>query len=306
MRIWDVQSGNGSNTSCLTTFHDYVARVNAVQFHPSGTCLASGSADHSVRMYDIRSEKLIQLYSTKKSRNLTSHCEEGGVSSLSFHPSGNYLITSSSGSCSLESRNSSENNVHIWDLREGRLLHSILGAHVTPQGHEGFQRCRTNNTFGCAAFSVDGSHFATGGVDNQILVWGNQLQSLFGGDQACWTERAPAVNSLKATSYMDRQTRNQVAQHVDQRPASAPSMSDIHPASSSKDENLGHGHNNTIPTNSGVDFRTPSELSKILGRAFDRITTQLDLLTETLAVFEVRLAAQEERIDKIAKASHLS
>ncbi len=191
-------------------------------------------------------------------------------------------------------------------MREGRLLHSILGAHVTPQDHEGVQRCSTNNTSGCAAFSVDGSHFATGGADNQILVWGNQLQRLFGGDQSCWTERAPAVVSLKAASCMVHQTRNQVVQHVDQRPASAPSMSDSHAVSSSKDENLGHGHNNTIPSNSVVDFHAPLELSRILGRAFDRITTQLDLLTETLSVFEVRLAAQEEKIDKIAKASHLS
>lgn len=50
--------------------------VNCVSFHPEGQCLASGSADRTLKMWDIRSHLLIQHY--------PAHDDE--ITSISMHP----------------------------------------------------------------------------------------------------------------------------------------------------------------------------------------------------------------------------
>lgn len=49
--------------------------VNTVAFHPESQCLASGSADRTLKMWDIRSHLLIQHY--------PAHDDE--VTSISMH-----------------------------------------------------------------------------------------------------------------------------------------------------------------------------------------------------------------------------
>ena len=36
--------------------------MNDVQFHPSGTCIAAASTDSSVKVWDVRMNKLLQHY----------------------------------------------------------------------------------------------------------------------------------------------------------------------------------------------------------------------------------------------------
>lgn len=48
----------------------------------------------------------------------------------------------------------------IWDLREGRLLYS-LQSHVGPVN--------------CARFSKDGHFFASGGIDELVMIWKSNL-----------------------------------------------------------------------------------------------------------------------------------
>jgi len=51
-------------------------------FHPSGACIGVATSDKKVKVYDIRMQKLQQLYD--------SH--EAAVTQVSFHSSGNYLV----------------------------------------------------------------------------------------------------------------------------------------------------------------------------------------------------------------------
>lgn len=39
--------------------------VNHVEFHPSGTCIASAGTDSTVKVWDIRTNKLLQHYTGK-------------------------------------------------------------------------------------------------------------------------------------------------------------------------------------------------------------------------------------------------
>ena len=51
----------------------------------AGTCIATGGTDGAIKVWDLRSNRLIQYY----------EAHDGAVTDLSFHPSGNFLLSSS-------------------------------------------------------------------------------------------------------------------------------------------------------------------------------------------------------------------
>lgn len=85
-------------------------------------------------MWDTRSNQLVQHYDA----------HTGSVNSVAFHPSGNFLLSSSN-----------DNTLKVWDLREGQLFYTL-------HGHEGATTC--------AAFSPSGDYFASGGADEQVSL----------------------------------------------------------------------------------------------------------------------------------------
>lgn len=81
IKLWDVTS-----RTKIVDFPDHIdGAVNSVRFHPDGTCLAGGSDDKTINIWDIRSKRLIQHYDAHNS----------GVSQISFHPNGRYLLSAS-------------------------------------------------------------------------------------------------------------------------------------------------------------------------------------------------------------------
>ncbi|KAM7397179.1 hypothetical protein PAMP_020172 [Pampus punctatissimus] len=106
-----------------------------VGFNSSGTCIACSGADSTLKIWDLRTNKLIQHYQV----------HSAGINSFSFHPSNNYLISGSS-----------DSTVKILDLLEGRLIYTLYG-------HKG--------AILTVAFSRAGDLFASGGADGQVLMW---------------------------------------------------------------------------------------------------------------------------------------
>ena len=80
----------------------------------------------------FRSNQLIQHYSA----------HGGAITNVSFHPSGNFLLSSSL-----------DGTLKIWDLREGQLFYTL-------HGHEGA-------VLNCC-FSPAGDFFASAGADEQV------------------------------------------------------------------------------------------------------------------------------------------
>lgn len=113
--------------------------VNSVKFHPDGTCVASGSQDKNIKIFDIRSNRLLQHYD--------AHNEQ--VNSIAFHPSGKYLISTSN-----------DATLKVWDLRVGSVLYTLYG-------HEGASTC--------ANFSPCGDYFASAGIDSVVMIWKSNL-----------------------------------------------------------------------------------------------------------------------------------
>ena len=126
----------------MCNFTDSVRFANFVDFNPKGTCIVSAGSDHTVKIWDIRVNKLLQHYQVHS-------C---GVNCVSFHPSGNYLITASS-----------DATLKILDLLEGRLIYTL-------QGH-------TGPVF-TVSFSKGGELFSSGGADAQVLLWRTNFDEL--------------------------------------------------------------------------------------------------------------------------------
>ena len=55
------------------------------KFSPDGTCVASAGSDAVIKIWDTRSNQLVQHYD--------SHT--ASVNSVAFHPSGNFLLSTS-------------------------------------------------------------------------------------------------------------------------------------------------------------------------------------------------------------------
>jgi centriolar protein POC1 len=72
--------------------------VASVNFHPDGSCLASCGSDKKIKIFDVRSTRLLQHYDA----------HNDAVNSVFFHSNGQYLVSSSN-----------DSTVKIWDLRKG-------------------------------------------------------------------------------------------------------------------------------------------------------------------------------------------
>ena len=113
--MWDL-----SSKKVVRSYDDHAGLVNTVAFHPDGTCIASagerellltrshGSAlmlveeghtlftllaneltltgsDSTIKVWDVRTNQLLQHYKA----------HTGAVTNLAFHPSGNFLMSTS-------------------------------------------------------------------------------------------------------------------------------------------------------------------------------------------------------------------
>ena len=81
---------------------EHSERVNRAIFHPDGTCIASGSDDRTIKIWDLRRKRLIQHYDA----------HGAAVLDLDFCHSQNFLASASA-----------DRSVKIWDLQEGGVLH---------------------------------------------------------------------------------------------------------------------------------------------------------------------------------------
>mmetsp|Transcript_56253 Transcript_56253/g.65710 ORF Transcript_56253/g.65710 Transcript_56253/m.65710 type:complete len:364 (+) Transcript_56253:1062-2153(+) len=285
VKTWDVEKGG----DCLTSYHDHNQSVNSVTFHPSGTCIASGSSDHSIRLYDIRSDVLMQYYPNSGNRASLS----AGVSSISFHQNGNYLLSSSS------------DGAKIWDVRKGMLLYTMHSDGKKSRTHDGTEAS-------CCAFSSDGKSFACGGTDRIVSIYNTPQEISSAYDNGSRISHKK-IDKLSASHEKNKQ--KQPSQHFLAR--------DILPTGCYKDRNEDNrlvnksNQNYTIEDFAGEDVICDTVLESanesltkgyivpphkgngingMLAGTLDHIIGQLDLLTRTLAMIDKRLAVQETTV----------
>lgn len=150
--------------------------INTVKWSPDGKRLASGSADNTIKIFDIESGKEVQEF--------TGH--QGSISDLSWNPDGKKLASAAK-----------DKTIKIWDLEKNQEIDSIPGhdngqmyIKWSPNG----EYLATDNTYNsiiiftkdiqtvhvleeheqiitCIVWSPDSKYIATGSFDCSIKIW---------------------------------------------------------------------------------------------------------------------------------------
>jgi WD40 repeat protein len=122
--------------------------VNCAVFGPDGRWVVSGSADNTIRLWDVESGREL--------RALAGH--KNWIKSLAVSSRGDLLASGSN-----------DHNVKLWSVSSGRELHT-MGGHTDPVE--------------ALAFSPDDRWLASGSDDTNIRIWdtatGREVQNLRG------------------------------------------------------------------------------------------------------------------------------
>jgi small GTP-binding protein len=119
----------------LRTLEGHRGVVHSVAFDPQGGMLASGSADATVKLWDVESGNLL--------RTLEDH--QYMVNCLAFDPRGGILASGSN-----------DNTVDLWETRSGKLLRTL-------KEHQ--------NSVRCVAFDPQSEMLANGSDDGTVKLW---------------------------------------------------------------------------------------------------------------------------------------
>jgi len=128
-------AGGAEALPSARTLEGHSGKVYSVAIFPDGTLLASGSADNTVRLWNVTTGAEV--------RRLAGHTNS--VYSVAFSPDGTLLASGSA-----------DNTVKLWNVMTGAQLHIL-------SGHTG--------TVCSVAFSPDGKLLASGSADRAITLW---------------------------------------------------------------------------------------------------------------------------------------
>ncbi len=169
----DVIVHNGKTLKTAMTLTGHTEYVRSIAFSPDGNKIASGSADHTIRLWDHMSGLTMHT--------LTGHNDL--VMSVVFNPNGKQIVSGSF-----------DKTIRIWDCLTG-LAHQVLIAHT--------------GIVSSVVFSPDGKYLASGSFDNTIRLWdpiqGQTIQILMGHSENV-NSIAFSPDSLSIISGSDDQT----------------------------------------------------------------------------------------------------
>jgi len=145
-RVWDMTAGKQTHCFALS------AEANACAFFPNGNLVAVGCHDGKMFLFDLRSHLPLQKLARKNNR----------VAACDFSLSGRTLIAAYE-----------DGHVGMWDPFKN------FGGKDTQYDHKvdchfSNQSDSVKKIISKAAFSYDGSAFATGAYDATIKIWANK------------------------------------------------------------------------------------------------------------------------------------
>ncbi|KAJ7311412.1 hypothetical protein JRQ81_007046 [Phrynocephalus forsythii] len=130
--VWDMRTGQ-----CIQSFETHESDVNSVRYYPSGDAFASGSDDATCRLYDLRADREVAIYS-KESIIF-------GASTVDFSLSGRLLFAGYN-----------DYTINVWDVLKGSRVSILFG-------HE--------NRVSTLRVSPDGTAFCSGSWDHTLRIW---------------------------------------------------------------------------------------------------------------------------------------
>ncbi len=165
----------GDIKSHISTFRGHQNWVCSVAFSPDGTRLVSGSADRTIRLWDVSTGECLET--------LSGHGH--GVWSVAFSPDGTRLISGSA-----------DRTLRLWEVSTGEALQIL-------KGHE--------HGVWSVAFSPDGQLIASGSADQTVRLWdvstGECQQTLVGHSNWVWRVAFSPDGQLIASGSADQTVR---------------------------------------------------------------------------------------------------
>jgi sugar lactone lactonase YvrE len=128
---------------CIHTLIGHTGSVTAVAISPDGRVLASGSADRSIRLWEIQTGKLLHTFAGRSLWASDGHSDR--ISALVFSADGMTLMSSSA-----------DGSIKLWDLSQQKLSATVMG-----QGW----------VVGAIALSPDDQLLVSGSADGTITLW---------------------------------------------------------------------------------------------------------------------------------------
>lgn len=142
-KVWST-----TQSQCQLTLRGHTERIQHAVWHPfsgvsqstSALNLVTGGADRAIRLWNLETETAVTAW---------TNAHEDRINKIAFHPSGNYLATTSF-----------DTKWNLWDIEKGKLL-------ISQEGH-------SRPTYG-VAFHCDGALVCTTGLDAFARVWDTRI-----------------------------------------------------------------------------------------------------------------------------------
>ncbi|KER29816.1 WD domain, G-beta repeat protein [Opisthorchis viverrini] len=160
-QLWDIRDGQ-----CKQTFPGHESDINAITFFPSGLAFATGSDDATCRLFDIRADQEIGMFSHD---NIIC-----GITSVAFSKSGRLLLGGYD-----------DFNCNIWDTLKQERAGTLFQPSPHLKGVDHFQKRNVfsflsiesgilaghDNRVSCLGVSEDGMAVCTGSWDSFLRIW---------------------------------------------------------------------------------------------------------------------------------------
>ncbi|QLE49645.1 protein kinase [Nostoc sp. C057] len=184
------------NWQCVQTLRGHSSMVHAIAISPDGQLIASGSNDHTIKLWQLSTGKLVR----QMGRWSSGHSSM--VNSVAFSPiSSNFSYQGDSGKSGgvtdlnrgILASGSWDNTIKLWDVNTGKEIRTLTGH---------------TNWVNSVAFSPDGKFLVSGSADCTIKLWqvntGIEIQTLTGHSDSV-SSIAYSPRTATTTNSQDRQ-----------------------------------------------------------------------------------------------------
>ena len=156
--LWAIRSGQ-----MIHCFQGHIKKISTLDFHPSnGFELVSGSVDHMIRIWDLRTKKLGTCLPAH------SNC----ISHVGYSSSGEIMISSSY-----------DGDVKVWRTRDHLLLRTVSSSSGTvgkfTSGRNQTMGSSGNNAgkvMGCDIHPISEKHIISVSYDRSIKLWAHSSE----------------------------------------------------------------------------------------------------------------------------------